>query len=446
MSFVLLWTLTLPAGIAAADPESAPVTGDWYTEPNSFHTMSAIAPTLAREFFDRPGSFVWDIPVPSPWKFTPFKDYGSYAAFQADLAGGHAPREAVVMYDPERCCGDGAGGQDDAIPVSEPTPPEEQRNPTKYMPLFGSLARGHGYVVIVAPALSLVTVPGGACTQQQGETLFAAYLRCGLAGSAAKDADAIDIQAQTYGCDASTYAADVTAAANQARAANPGVRVESGLSSGKCQPTGDQLFADYEAVASVVDGHFVAVVEPNHRAAIDFFGRVAPVIVGDQDVSPIEDATDQGSTVSWRVSWNAHAWHSITDLSGMGLFDSGLRKPGTVFRYTFVGAGIYTATDVATGNTGTVSMPVTASPSSGGEATTFTIQASTQQAPAGFSFQTQILRPGSSGWVTWRTGPVNQFVPDAGPGVYRFQARLVRASNGASSGWSPAASISVISS
>jgi hypothetical protein len=387
---------------------------------------------------------MWDIPVSRGWGFTPYAAYGSYAAFVADLGAGRAPRAAVVMYDPERCCGDGdALSADDAIPTTLPTPPEEQRHPTTYMPLFASLAHAHGYSVIVAPALDLLTVPGGACTKGGTEDLFAAYLRCGFARAAARYADAIDIQAQMYECATTTYAAHVKAAGDQAHAENAATRIESGLSTGKCQPTDDQLYAAYQAVASTVDGHFIALVEPDHQAGLDFFAHVAPVIVGDSDISPVEDITDQSSRVSWRVSWNAHVFHSVTDRSGLGLFDSGLHKPGYVFRYVFTGAGSYTVTDVATGHTGSVDLPTTASPSSGTESTSFSIRVAAAAAPTGYVYQSQIMRPDASAWSAWLDGPIHTFVADAGSGVYGFHARLVRKSNGAASGWSPAAWISV---
>ena len=428
---------------ASARPDVAPITGDWYTEPNSFHTLSHLAPTLAHELLDRPQSFVWDIPVSQGWHFTPYAAYGSYAAFADDLGSGRAPRATMVMYDPERCCGFGDGIADDGMPAAQPTPPEEQQHPTTYMPLFATLAHAHGYDVIVAPALDLLTVPGGDCTKAGNENLFAAYLRCGFARAAARDADAIDIQAQTYECAPATYAADVKAAAGQARSVNARVRIESGLTTGKCQPTADQLDAAYGAVASTVDGHFIALVEPDHQAGIDFLARLAPVIVGDLGLSPGDGTIGQGSTVSWRVSWNAHAHHSISDRSGMGLFDTGLQKPGFVFRFLFVGAGSYRVTDVATGHTGTVDLPTVASPSVGTPSTSFSIRAATADAPAGCVFQTQIQRPGSTEWSAWLDGPFHRFVPDSGTGTYRFRARLLRKSNGAASGWSPSAAITV---
>ena len=74
--------------------------------------------------------------------------YTSYAQFNSDIASG-AIRYPYkwVMYDPEDWSA---------------TPVNEQKNPVKYMTLFGQLAHAHGLKVIQAPALDLGTVPGSA--------------------------------------------------------------------------------------------------------------------------------------------------------------------------------------------------------------------------------------------------------------------------------------------
>jgi hypothetical protein len=127
----------------------------------------------------------------------------------------------------------------------------------------------------------------------------------------------------------------------------------------------------------------------------------------------------------------------------MGLFDSGLQSAGYELRYVLTGAGVYTVKDTKSGHTGTVTVPAVATPASGTTSTTFTIQASTAKAATGFVFETQIERPGSTAFVTWKTGPANTFVPDAGTGTYAFRVHLKKKSNGAISDWSPTASILV---
>jgi hypothetical protein len=406
--------------------------------------MMGASPTVAAEFWNRRDSFEWIGSIPDGWATTPYVNYGSYARFVSDLLDGTVPPVHVLMYDPELWDMEREPELQEGAtdPLRALTPIIERQHPVEFMHKFGNLAHRFGYGVIEAPGLNLVNVPGGECVHGAGESFIAAYLRCGLAGAAAADSDAIDVQFQSIQCATSTYADDVAAAAKQANAANPSAAVLSGLSGGWCHPTGDQLFAAHQAVAGFTDGHFLAIPS-NVLGVMDFLARLAPVIVDDPGYSPADQIQMQAMTASWRVSWNATVSHSVTDRSGLDLFDSGLRGKGYVFRYRFAGAGAYTATDVATGHTGTVSVPVTASPASGGTSTTFTVTTSSSAAPAGYAYETQILRPGATGWVHWRAGISNAFVPDAGVGTYSFRARLQRKSNGATSGWAPVASIAV---
>ena len=436
--------VSLCAPAHAFAPASAPVDGSWYTNQDSLVALLAASPTVVGEMWDRPDSYEWIGSIPDGWSTTPYVNYGSYARFVSDLLDGSVPPVHVLMYDPElwdmqREPELQAGSMD---PLRALTPIPERQHPIPFMRRFARLAHRTGYVVIEAPGLNLVDVPGGDCVHGPGETFVAAYLRCGLAGAAARYSDAIDVQFQSIQCDTALYASSVAAAAKQANAANPSAEVLSGLSAGWCRPTGDQLFAAHRAVAGFTVGHFLAIPS-NVLGAVDFLARLTPVIVGDASFSPEDQVQMQAVTATWRVSWNATMQHSVTDRSGLDLFDSGLKGAGSVFRYRFAGAGTYTATDVATGHTGTISVPVRVSPASGGTTTTFVVTTSSSVAPAGYAYETQILRPGASGWVDWRFGISNPFVPDVGVGTYSFRAQLRRKSNGAASGWSPAASIVV---
>ncbi len=448
-----------PAGSGdGSAPDSAPVEGIWYTNAGSIATLLQDAATVAAEFWNRSSSYSWVGTIPDGWSTTAFVNYGSFARFESDLVNGLVPPASVVMYDPEWWDVDRRIGppthhhrigdqpvhelQEGATnPGSMQTPVEEQKHPSQYLPRFVTLAHANGYRVIEAPGASLVDVPGADCTRGQGETREAAYLRCGLAGASAH-ADQIDVQFQEEECNTDAYKRDVGLAATQAHRIDSSVSVLSGLSTGWCNPTGDQIFAAEQAVRGVASGHFLAIPS-NPVAAIDFFSRLAPVIVDNAGFSPSGQEELQGVTASWRVSWNAHEKHSVTDRSGMGLFDSGLQSPGTVFRHRFTGAGTYWATDTATWLKGTIRVPVLAWPPGGHPQTRFTIEASPSGAPVGFVFDSEILRPGSSTWESWHMGNRNTFVADAGNGFYKFRARLRRKVNGAASGWSPVATVDV---
>jgi hypothetical protein len=437
-----------PAAAATpAGPGPATITDEWWTNPDTLDLTMSLSPTLGDELFDRVPSFEWDTSIPDGWTTTPYVNYGSYAAFQADVAAGSAPDVPWVMYDPEmwsRGPSEVQGGQQDGVDLRRlRTPSDEQLHPGKYMKLFAQLGHDNGYQVINAPGINLVSVPGGDCEQHNGEYEWDAYLRCNLAGNAAVQADEIDIQAQEFECPSSGYADKVSRAADQARAKNPSVKLLAGLSTGWCQPDGDTLFADRQAVSSMVDGYFLVIGDANAQAGIDFLAQVTPIVVSDDDISPADQIVCQGTDVAWRVSWGATRKHSITDATGMGLFDSGLQSAGFVLRYRLTGAGVYTVKDTKSGHTGTVTIPVQVSPAAGGTSTRFTVQASTVKAPTGFVFETQIQRPGSTKFVTWKSGPTNTFVPDTGAGTYSFRAHLKRKSSGAASGWSPVAAIQV---
>src|SRR5262249_7945600 len=149
------------------------------------------------------------------------------------------------------------------------------------------------------------------CPRRDGEAVIAAYLRCGLA-RAAGTADAIDVQFQQEECNTAAYRRDVYAARRQAKAVNSGLAVLSGLTTGWCHPTGDQLYAAAEAVKDLTNGHFLAIGDLAIPAA-SFLSRLSPVVVGDPSFSPTPERQAQMVTASWRISWNSHVNHSVTD-------------------------------------------------------------------------------------------------------------------------------------
>jgi hypothetical protein len=431
------------AGVPAAAPTIRQVNQVWFTNPLSLPTLSAATPTLAEKFFNRPDSYEWLGYVPEGWSTSPYVNYGSYAQFKADIDGGTAPAVDLLMYDPEQWWR---------------TPVEEQKRPRFYMREFGQLAHANGYRVVNAPAMNLLTVRGADCVERSGEDLWAAYMRCRFPEHAAKKADGYDIQTQRWECEASlwpsrnpraspslvqTYKSRVAAAADQARTANAGIEVYSGLSTGWCAPTGSDLYAAWAAVRDVVAGHFIHMEEPNVLAAVDFFNLVAPVIVGDAAFSPTELITRQGATVTWRIGGGAAMPHSIVDGSGLSLFNSGVHGPGYVFRRRFPGAGAYQVVDGETGHVSLVVLPPLASPPVGDTATSFVVQASTAPAPTGYVYETQIKRPGDTDFVSWKSGYTNSFKADQGLGTYAFRSHLKRKSNGNACEWSPSVSIEV---
>jgi streptogramin lyase len=157
----------------------------------------------------------------------------------------------------------------------------------------------------------------------------------------------------------------------------------------------------------------------------------------------------QGETVNW-LSLNP-GLHGVADATGMGLFQArnGIAIGGT-FSFTFTGAGTFAYDDPFDPATqGQVSVPVNVQPVVGAVDTAQVTWASASP-PAGFAFNVQVEQPGSSTFIPWQTGVTSQtatFGPNdrlwAGPGTYQFRAQMENATNGAASGFSPAASISL---
>ena len=153
------------------------------------------------------------------------------------------------------------------------TPKAQQQNPAEFESQGYRLARASGVVFIVAPAMDLVRVldPDGAGTVAQR------FLSLDLVGQAARNADIVDIQAQ--GLEGSAqYTAFVTAAARQARAANPNVKVLAGLST---NPSGRTIGAavltqDANSVRGVVDGYWLNI--PSAGSACPTCGTARPQV------------------------------------------------------------------------------------------------------------------------------------------------------------------------
>jgi hypothetical protein len=124
----------------------------------------------------------------------------------------------------------------------------------------------------------------------------------------------------------------------------------------------------------------------------------------------------------------------------MGLFGSGAQGFVSFSAQRFVAAGKYGYVDTANSKTATISVPVTAQPTSAPSASTFTITWAVART-AGYVFDVQIKRPGSTAFANWKHGVTDltgQFIPDHGAGKYSFRARLRLSANGAASGYSSA--------
>jgi hypothetical protein len=168
--------------------------------------------------------------------------FTSYQTMEKRLSGPGLPAgTAAVLYDNE---------------AWSLTPAAEQRDPAKYEELAAKLAHAHHLLLVSTPAVDLTDVL--APTESDH---FAAYLRLGLAASAARYADAIDIQAQGSETNLSRFSSFVKEAAAQARAANRRVIVLAGIST---NPSGQhvssaQFTSAYNGVRAYVNGYWLNI-------------------------------------------------------------------------------------------------------------------------------------------------------------------------------------------
>jgi hypothetical protein len=137
------------------------------------------------------------------------------------------------------------------------TPISEQRNPVAAAVTAAATAHAHGLQFFVAPGLNLSTVlsPSGRGTRE------AQFLSLRLVGQMARSADAVELQAQSLERNRRAYRSFVTAAAAQARAANPEVHLIAGLSTNPpgAVVTVSELRDDIRATRSTVNGYWLNV-------------------------------------------------------------------------------------------------------------------------------------------------------------------------------------------
>jgi plastocyanin len=173
-------------------------------------------------------------------------------------------------------------------------------------------------------------------------------------------------------------------------------------------------------------------------------GATVHVRVGDLGFKPARAIANAGDTVAWKFV--GPSVHSVTDRTGMRLFDSGPVAAGGTYSFVFGSAGTYPyGCAIHPTDRARVSVPMVAAPPSGGFATSFTITWATA-VPSGYVEDIQVKRPGAVSFTSLLKGTrttATGFTPDAGAGSYSFRARLRNPSNRSSSDWSPVAAVTV---
>jgi hypothetical protein len=199
----------------------------------------------------------------------------------------------------------------------------------------------------------------------------------------------------------------------------------------------------FYGTATLPSGRAWAAGFRNREALVE---QLCPDLVLGSGFSPPTAQVAQGDAAVWWVPTADGASHTVTDHSGMGLFDSGTLPPGSSFIFAFDAAGSYPYWDKTTFHRGSIEVPTLVQPTTGDRGTTFTVTWSATPRAAGFVFDIQIQRPADVSFSRWKygkTAPSAQFIPDAGSGTYWFRARLRNKLTGKHSGWSPAVAITV---
>ena len=199
--------------------------------------------SLASQFFNQPQNWVVGSAFPSwagNWTARLVISEPSLPGISGALAKGLPSSIKGVLYDLE----------DWSL-----SPSSEQQNPVGSTEAAQGLVHPFGLELIATPAVDLVNVlsPGSV-------NHYASYLALDIP-AVAQYADVFEIQAQGLEADEAGYASFVTAAAQEARKANPAVIVLAGLSTNPNgqQVTSRELYADVEATRNVVNGYWLNI-------------------------------------------------------------------------------------------------------------------------------------------------------------------------------------------
>jgi plastocyanin len=184
--------------------------------------------------------------------------------------------------------------------------------------------------------------------------------------------------------------------------------------------------------------------------------RPAPgaVSVTDMAYTPQTLVVQPGASVKWNFIGKKS--HSVTDGASLGparsaWFDSALKTTGS-YSFAFPAAGIFPYRSAAKSDsmTGSIQVPVVATPTSGRTSSPYSLIWSTRPLPGYiFNVQYRFKAVGANGWknwTNWKTGvsaTSATFTPAQGAGTYAFHAQLRNAATGNTSSYSPDATISV---
>ena len=164
--------------------------------------------------------------------------------------------------------------------------------------------------------------------------------------------------------------------------------------------------------------------------------QAVPARVTDAGFAQPQAWIAQGADSLWHLSAGATRRHGFRDATGLGLFDSGLRKPATTLILRFPAAGSYTVADPGGLSRCVVQVPIRLSAAG--------LQLAATPLAGGRLLDVQMQAPGTTGFSDWLTGTTATAVAlPTTPGIYLFRARLRNPESEAHSGWSPVRTVTV---
>ena len=153
--------------------------------------------------------------------------------------------------------------------------------------------------------------------------------------------------------------------------------------------------------------------------------------------SPVYDPATvkvrMGGTVTW--TWDSSG-HSVTDSSGLALFDSGVLDEGATFSYSPPAAATYKYSSIPDpGMDARVRVPMKVHPTTGDNQTEFTITwAVASQLDIWYYVKGRV---GTSHWAVLNDGSDLSLKTTLDSGTWQIKAQMVNINTGQRSAWSP---------
>jgi plastocyanin len=173
------------------------------------------------------------------------------------------------------------------------------------------------------------------------------------------------------------------------------------------------------------------------------------ITMADFSFSPQTATVAMGTTVQWSNTSTAGTPHTATQYTALHLWDTGTVDAGGSASKIIRFAGTYpyhcNFHYSSFNMVGTVKVPIAVSPASGASGTTFTVTLATVDAPSAFVYDVQKKVGKDGAWISFRKGVTTKSVTfkPSSAGTYFFRSQLRRVSNGGTSNWSPARSVTV---